>query len=150
MWRTIQALLGDWRNAPVTESALEVAGLALLLEIARADHNSTSAELKAVAMAASQVFEVSEAATEALIAEAVTAVDEAVSLFEFTSILNTRLDHPAKLRLLEHLWRVAYADGSLDHYEEYYLRKIADLLHLAHRDLIRTKLAVALAHAPPD
>lgn len=145
MWKAIQALMGDWRTAPVTEPALEVAGLALLLEIARADHTSTAAERKAIAVAAAHVFGVPAAAADALIAEADTAVDEAVSLFEFTSILNKRLDLQAKSRLLEHLWRVAYADGSLDHYEEHYLRKIADLLHLSHRDLIRAKLAVAPA-----
>lgn len=142
MWKTIQALLGDLRTAPVNELTLEVAGLALLLEIARADHNSSGEERKAVAQAAKQVFGLADAQADALIAEAETAVEEAVSLFEFTRVLNERLDREAKLRLLEHLWRVAYADGGLDHYEEYYLRKICDLLYLSHRDLIRTKLAV--------
>jgi uncharacterized tellurite resistance protein B-like protein len=85
---------------------------------------------------------VDAAVAEALIGEAETAVEEAVSLFEFTRLLNERLPREARYRVLEHLWRVAYADGSLDHYEEYYLRKICDLLHLSHRDLIRAKLAV--------
>lgn len=142
MWKTIQALLGDLRTAPVNELTLEVAGLALLLEIARADHSSSGEERKAVAQAAKQVFGLADSQADALIAEAETAVEEAVSLFEFTRLLNERLDREAKLRLLEHLWRVAYADGGLDHYEEYYLRKICDLLYLSHRDLIRTKLAV--------
>ncbi len=143
MWKTLQTLLGDWGTAPVTELALEVAGLALLLEVARADHNSTREERRAIAVAAAQTFGVEATLTEALIADAEQAVEEAVSLLEFTNVLNTQLDQQAKYRLLEHLWRVAYADGSLDHYEEYYLRKIADLLYLSHRDLIRAKLAVA-------
>lgn len=143
MWKTIQALLGDLRAAPVTELTLEVAGLALLLEIARADHNSSAAERKAIATAAMSVFGIEAAAAEALIAEAETAVEDAVSLFEFTRVLNERLDRDAKYRLLAHLWQVAYADGNLDHYEEYYLRRICDLLHLSHRDLIRAKLAAA-------
>ncbi len=143
MWKALQTLLGDWRTAPVANLSLEVAGLALLLEIARADHNSTGEERRAIAVAAAHAFGVEAMLAETLIAEAERAVDEAVSLLEFTSVLNAQLDQQAKYRLLEHLWRVAYADGGLDHYEEYYLRKIADLLYLSHRDLIRAKLAVA-------
>ena len=37
------------------------------------------------------------------------------------------------------LWRVAYADGCLDPYEEALVRKIADLIYVPHRDFIRTK-----------
>jgi len=40
------------------------------------------------------------------------------------------------------LWAVAYADDELDRYEEYYMRKIADLLHVSHSDYIKTKLRV--------
>jgi len=141
MWKTIQALLGDLRTAPAAEFPLEVAGLALMMEIARADHSSSAEERKAIMVAARQVFGLTDA--EALMGEAETAVEDAVSLHEFTRVLNERLDRATKYRLLEQLWRVAYADGSLDHYEEYYLRKICDLLYLSHRDLIRAKLAVA-------
>lgn len=41
---------------------------------------------------------------------------------------------------MELLWRVAFADGRLDRYEEHLIRRIADLLHLPHRDFIRAKL----------
>lgn len=143
MWKALKSLLGEWTPAMEEKPRPEIAGLALLLEIARADHNSTPEERKAVASAAARVFALEGALAEALIAEAENAVEEAVSLFEFTDVLNAALDAEAKGRLLEQLWRVAYADGSIAHYEEYYLRKIADLLHLPHRELIRAKLAAA-------
>lgn len=143
MWKALKSLLGEWTTAGENKPRLEIAGLALLLEIARADHNSTPEERKAVAAAAARVFALDGAVADALIAQAETAVEEAVSLFEFTDVLNAALDVDAKRQLLEQLWRVAYADGSVAHYEEYYLRKIADLLHLPHRELIRAKLAAA-------
>ena len=34
------------------------------------------------------------------------------------------------------LWRVAFADGRIDRYEEHILRRIADLLYLRHQDFI--------------
>jgi uncharacterized tellurite resistance protein B-like protein len=39
------------------------------------------------------------------------------------------------------LWQVALADGRLDRFEEYALRKLGDLLHLSHADFIQAKLA---------
>ena len=44
------------------------------------------------------------------------------------------------LEIIEYLWRVAYADAYIHKYEEYYIRKIADLLHVSHSDYIKTKL----------
>ena len=43
---------------------------------------------------------------------------------------------------MESLWRVAYADGDLDKYEERLIRQVADLTHVSHKDFIRLKLAV--------
>ena len=40
------------------------------------------------------------------------------------------------------LWRVAVADGEISKYEDYLIRKIADLIHLPHSEFIRAKLTV--------
>lgn len=32
--------------------------------------------------------------------------------------------------LIEHLWRISYAHGQLDPYEDHFVRKIAHLLHV--------------------
>ena len=45
-----------------------------------------------------------------------------------------------KLDLIRNLWKVAYADGNLDKYEEHLLRKISDLIHVSHSDYINIKL----------
>jgi uncharacterized tellurite resistance protein B-like protein len=37
---------------------------------------------------------------------------------------------PAKLRMIELMWRVAYADGRLSDHERHTLWRIADLLHV--------------------
>ena len=82
------------------------------------------------------------AALDSLVATAAEAVDSSVSFYDFTNVINERLTRAQKVELLEMLWRVAQADGRVDHYEEYYIRRLADLLHLSHGDFIRTKLAV--------
>jgi uncharacterized tellurite resistance protein B-like protein len=35
-----------------------------------------------------------------------------------------------RVRLVEHLWRVSFAEGGLDPYEDHYVRKIAHLLYV--------------------
>ena len=37
---------------------------------------------------------------------------------------------PERIRLVEHLWRVAFADAKLDPYEDHYVRKVAHLLYV--------------------
>lgn len=145
MLRTLKALFDDQiaRYASIDDRAhaLPVAVAALLLEVSRADHEVDEAERHAVCEAVARICTVDVDELEALIVSADTAVDEAVSLYDFTSVVNARLDHAHKYELLLMLWRVAYADGRLDHYEEYCVRKIADLLHLSQRDFIRAKHA---------
>ena len=145
MLRTLKALFEDGIARLATHEiaidTLPLAVAALLLEIARADQLVDEVEKQAVIAAVARVCALDAEALGALLATASEAVEEAVSLLEFTAVVNQRLARAQKLELLELLWRVAYADGRLGHYEEYYIRKLADLLHLSHSDFIRAKLA---------
>jgi uncharacterized tellurite resistance protein B-like protein len=40
------------------------------------------------------------------------------------------------------MWEMAYADGDLDKYEDYIIRKIADLIYVPHTEFIRAKSLV--------
>ena len=46
-----------------------------------------------------------------------------------------------KVQLITSLWKVAYADGDLDKYEEHLIRRVADLLYVPHDAFIRAKLS---------
>ena len=41
---------------------------------------------------------------------------------------------PERIRLIEHLWRISFADAQLNLYEDHYVRKIAHLLHVPNTD----------------
>lgn len=148
MLRSLKSFLEDLVASPPEDRgghSLQLAAVALLLEIARADDEHSAAERAAVVSAAQQVFELDAGEVEALLEGAESAVDESVSLYDFTTVINAHCDRPARAALVEQLWRVAYADGRIDRYEEYYLRKIADLLHVSHSSYIRAKLKAAVA-----
>lgn len=145
MLRTLKALFDDqvarYATADDEPHALPLAVAALLFEISKADHDVHEDERLAMTQAVSEVCDLAGDEVTDLLATADAAVDEAVSLYDFTSVVNEHFGREKKCELLQLLWRVAFADGRIDHYEEYYIRKIADLLHLSHGDFIRTKHA---------
>jgi uncharacterized tellurite resistance protein B-like protein len=120
--------------------AVQRAAAALLVEMTRADSEVTDAEREHVASALETVFRLSREEAAALLEAATEDAHAATSLYEFTSLLNQRFEHQQKVQLVEQLWRVAYADGELEKHEAHLVRKVADLLHLRHREYIGGKL----------
>lgn len=129
-------------DAPAAEHALRVATAVMLVEVMRADTTFHAGEREAVLTALRDKFALSaeEAAQLAELAEA-TARD-ATDLFAFTSRINEHFDMPQKLRMVEHLWRVAYADGHLSDHERHVLWRIADLLHVPQGAYVHARMRV--------
>ncbi|HLF10205.1 MAG TPA: TerB family tellurite resistance protein [Gammaproteobacteria bacterium] len=121
------------------EHALQVATALLLIEVARADHQEDLTEDAAVFALIKDFFELSESECAMLIDEASRQADHATSLQIFTRRLHEQLTMGEKLRVVEMLWKVALADERLDKHEDYVVRKVADLLYISHRDLIRIR-----------
>jgi uncharacterized tellurite resistance protein B-like protein len=67
---------------------------------------------------------------------------QAVSLYEFTSLINEGYAYGDKLTLIENMWHLALADQHLDKYEEQLIRKTADLIYVSHSDFIKAKIKV--------
>ena len=105
-------------------------------------------ELDAVAHAIRSAFKLSEDETRAIVRLAQEEMDHAVSLHEFTSTLNAELSAAQRRQIIELLWRVAYADGRLDKYEDYFVRKIADLLYVRHSEFMKAKHRVLNSLGP--
>ena len=141
--RLFESTVAAAAGAPATqerEHGYHVATAALLVEMMRADHEVRPAEREAVLRALGAAFDdLSADETRDLLARAEERADNATSLYEFTRFINDRLDHEQKAHIVELLWRVAYADGDLDKYEEHLVRRIADLIHVPHSVFIRMK-----------
>src|SRR5690606_11137866 len=84
-------------------------------------------------------FELSSEEVELLVLEAKQEADHAASLQSFTRQLHDKLTVAEKHQVVEMLWKVALADDHLDKHEDHLVRKIADLLYVSHRDLIRIR-----------
>lgn len=125
-----------------SEHSLKLAAAALLLEVSRADFDIQDEELSVVAQRLRKTFELDEAETEELVNIALSESEESLSLHPFVRMINENFEADQKRHIVEDMWRVAYADGELDKYEEHRIRKIAELLYVSHGDFIRAKLRV--------
>ena len=121
------------------EHTLQLATAALLLEISRSDSSIQKEELELIQDRLKERFNLNEDEIEALVDRAGSEVEKSVSLYEFTRPLKEQLSDQERAHIIELLWEVAFADGVLDKYEEFYVRKIADLLYVSQKDYIQAK-----------
>ena len=115
---------------------------ALLVEIAFADKDFDETEKASLKQSLIEAYAIDESDIEEIIRDAEDTVSESTSLYGYTSIVNSEFQYEDKLKLLRNLWKIAYAYGYLDKYEEHLLRKISDLIHISHSDYISIKLEI--------
>ena len=129
----------DAADGPGAERPLRLAVAALLLEMAQMDESVDAQECAAVEAAVRTHFDLSADEAAELIALAEAQRREATDYFRFTSLINQHYSPEQRVQVVEHLWRVAYADADLHHYEEHLVRRVADLLHVPHGAFIAAK-----------
>ena len=125
------------------QDALNLAVAALLVEMLHADGEADENEQQHLHkilkqqyhLTTEQISELTELATEEL--------HQATDYYQFTSLINTHFDQSKKIKIVEQLWQIAFADGKVDSLEEHYLRKIADLIFVPHSEFIKAKLRVS-------
>jgi len=113
---------------------------ALIIEVALADKVFDESEVNLLKEMLLKAYTLEASEIQDLIENAEKAVKESTSLYEYTKEVNDNFDYESKLNLVDQLWRIAFADGYLDKYEEHVVRKIADLIHISHNDFIQSKL----------
>lgn len=119
---------------------LVLATCVLLIEVAKADDSFDDREKEKILTITKKNFDLSNEQTELLMRIADNKNEEMVSLYEWTSKINDSCTYADKKRLIEFLWDVAFADNVIDKYEDYTIRKIAELLYVKHKDFIQPKL----------
>jgi uncharacterized tellurite resistance protein B-like protein len=115
---------------------LELAVAALLIEAARMDDDFDDAERATIERLLAERFELAPAAVQALVAAAEEAVRQSTQFFPFTQQICKSMEPEARVQIIEMLWEVAYADGTLDPQEEMLLRRLAGLIYVPDRDRV--------------
>jgi len=113
---------------------VRLAVAALLVEAAKTDHSFDAEERQRVLELVAARFELSQDEAAALVAKAEAETEDAVQLHGFTRVAKDSLSYEDRVGLMEMLWEVAYADGSLHDFEANLMRRISGLLFVSDRD----------------
>ena len=120
-----------------------LAAAALLVHTAAIDGNISDRERDKLHALVKQQFELDEATTDELVAEATEAEHEAIDLYHFTSLINRSLNGDGRRRIVEMMWEIVYADGGATEFESNLLWRAADLLGISSRERIELGQRVA-------
>lgn len=119
-----------------------IAAAALAVHVIAVDGVVEDSERATLRQSLAREFSLSETDTDALIEIAQERDRDAVDLYGFTSVLNRRMDEDGRLRVVEMLWEMVYADGTVHEFEDNTLWRIAELLHVPPRERIRLRKLV--------
>jgi len=120
----------------------QLAVAALLVEVAMADHQFSEEESHNLGAILERKFSLSQDEQTELISLAKSETNHATSLHQFTQLINQHCTTEEKFKLTRAMWEMAYADGDLSKYEDYIIRKVADLIYVPHTEFIRAKSLV--------
>jgi uncharacterized tellurite resistance protein B-like protein len=124
---------------------LKLSVAVLLLEAARQDDHFDASERAVIAQLLGREFALNGEECATLMAQGETHAREMVQLHGHTSDIVEQMTQEDRVRLIEMLWQVAYADGVLDPEEDLLIRRIAGLIHVSDRERVLARQR-ALAH----
>jgi uncharacterized tellurite resistance protein B-like protein len=141
MIERLKQLFAAPEEEPVEPDAhqLAVAATALMVQLSRVDNDEDERELEVIVDCAVKAHQITREEARDILDDALNHAEDATSLYEFTGRINEYLDQVQKQALLTSIWRVALADGRIDKYEEHLIRRMADLLHLNHREYMQAR-----------
>ena len=132
----------DASNTPDAQNPLQENLIAaiLMIEVMKSDHHLDAREEQEFLTVLSTTFGLDEDSATELHELATSKAEESTSLFEFTAQINAHFSNEAKLSLIKNMWRIAFADGEIDRYEDGVIRQVSELIYVSHSDFIRMKI----------
>lgn len=127
-----------------TES-INLCCFSLMVITASVDSVFDHSERKTIEQLGRDLFDLDNATIEEILKDATAQAGDSTSLYEFTSLIHEHLSENEKFKLIEGLWRIAFADGHLDKYEEHVIRRVAELIYLDHARFTEARHMAELA-----
>ena len=120
-----------------------LAATALLVHVISLDGEPSAVEQRKLHSLIESRFGLDPGAADKLIASATRVEGDAVDLYHFTSVIMRQVNEAGRLKIVEMMWEIAYADGSVSEFEDNVVWRAADLLGVSSRDRIELKHQVA-------
>ena len=121
---------------------LQLATAAVLLEIAYADGEFQPAEDGDVVGYLERAFALNSEGARELLRAADEIRTRTIDHFALTNYIRQNTSQADRIEIVRTMWRIVFADGRLTDYENYLVRKLADLLGIEHHVMIDVKVSV--------
>jgi len=134
------ALFGGGESGPAekadkcSERELRLAAAGLLAYTESLDGEVHEDETQTIRKLLQEHFDLNTDEVEELLEEGRKEAAESTQLFAFTRVINDNLGPEERIKIVEMLWEVVYADGEVHHYESNLIRRVAGLLHVSDRE----------------
>jgi uncharacterized tellurite resistance protein B-like protein len=125
------------------DTGYRLAATALLVHVVSLDGEPTEVEKRKLHSLIESSFKLDPGTADRLIASATKVEGEAVDLYHFTSVIMRSVNEEGRLRIIEMMWELVYADGQVSEFEDNVVWRAADLLGVSSRDRIDLKHRVA-------
>src|SRR6201996_1476744 len=125
------------------DNSYQLAATALLIHVVSLDGEPSEVEKKKLHGLIESRFGLDRGTADHLIASATLVEGEAVYLYHFTSVIMRSVDEAGRLRIVEMMWELAYADGNVTEFEDNVVWRASDLLGISSRDRLELKHRVA-------
>jgi uncharacterized tellurite resistance protein B-like protein len=129
------------------DTGYRLAATALLVHVMSLDGEPSQAEKRKLHGLIESNFKLDQGTANELIASATLVEGEAVDLYHFTSVIMRSVNEAGRLRIVEMMWELVYADGQVSEFEDNVIWRAADLLGVSSRDRIDLKHGVAARQA---
>ncbi|MCC8940416.1 hypothetical protein CI1B_06090 [Bradyrhizobium ivorense] len=120
-----------------------LAATALLVHVVSLDGEPTPAEKRKLHSLIESRFQLDPGTADKLITSATRVEGDSVDLYRFTSVIMRSVNEEGRLRIVEMMWELVYADGQVSEFEDNVVWRAADLLGVSSRDRIDLKHRVA-------
>ena len=121
---------------------VRVATCALFLEMATIDGEFSDSERTGILSLLKEKYNLEDENADALIEASREEVKKSIDYWRFAKLINDNYSREEKKQIVEMLWTILYADGTVDKHEDYLVRKLSNLLRLDHEELIDAKLKI--------
>ena len=148
MFERIAAFLKELNTSPdVSDDGFShddprLAAAALMYHVIGADGVYSDAEMGRLGDLLQKNYALDDETLSRLVAAARAADNEAVDLYQFTSVLMRSLSGEERLKFIELLWEIVYSDGENHELEDNLVWRVAELLGVDGRDRVLLRQAV--------
>ncbi|WP_315761606.1 MULTISPECIES: TerB family tellurite resistance protein [unclassified Bradyrhizobium] len=125
------------------DNGYQLAATALLIHVISLDGGPSEVEKHKLHSLIELRFGLAPGAADRLISSAMLAEGEAVDLYRFTSVIMREVDEAGRLRIVEMMWELVYADGKVTEFEDNVVWRASELLGISSRDRVDLKHRVA-------